>query len=1114
MDGENVTRAIAASRAVGVAVTSNAAVVPIMLRAGVFSDRGVIAGKVYLLRDSSQVHSTIHLRSASVASEIRDTTERLSQDTTDIGIPGVRVLLEDGTGAITDEEGKFNFIDVRSGLHVVKVDRSTLPAGAQLVSLDTRNAGDPYSRFVDLKRGELARADFAEGTRDEAVFQETRMRRLAGDGRSLGDALLPLDMVTQAPTSRNAGVSGGNVLTPSSSASSASPRDGSSTAAPRGAGTLYQPLLPPQTLAEQSPTDPNRWGSVVPPIVAPPAQTSAPATVRQLPPSPEPRPLIATGLFQGRIDLRSGSVSGNDDAFEEAMRSLRATSDSGRTVASARAALFLKGDVKHAGLLTLGYDTERDPLVGQFRDIRPDEILPVFGDASVREFDARTRSRLYAQLERGASYTRYGDFVTMRADERRMLLAFDRSLTGLQEHLESDRGVLEAFASRGRSGQRAEEIPARGLSGPYFLSRGGAVENSERVEIVTRDRNQPAVILERRPMVRFQDYTVEAATGRLVFRVAVPSLDANLNPVFVRVSYEVEQGGPAFMTYGGNGALRVGSRLELGALAARDENPLDHQSVFGGGFTAALGAGTYLVGEAARTETGDADRNGDAWRLELRHRSARAEGRLYALRGDSTFDNRSSTFIGGRTEFGARASASIDSSTRVIGEGLRTEDNRTGGRRDVAGLAVERRLAKGLFAELGYRWADQTVAPVTPVLPNGMTATGLAGEQGPIAAQTARARITSRVPGSTRSTLFAEYELGIDGGAHRGTVGGDYRVLDLARLYARHEWVGGQTDNFVSTGEGERQRTVLGVDADYLRNGQLFSEYRARDAINGRDAEASIGLRNRWPLARGLLANTSFERVSPLSGAGDASSLAVTGALEYTGAELWKGSARFEWRTSPTGDDYLGSLGYVRKLAQDWTVLGRTLWDQVDSDRMRGRSQLGLAWRETDRNRVNALFRVENVIDRLDAQGLATSRSRSNIAAALVNVRPAKSFTFSGRYAAKWALDTRDDLSARTTAQLVMGRTTMDLTRRIDLGLMASVLGSDGFGRRNYGTGAELGLVAMRNLRVAGGYNLFGFTDQDFNSLGYTQRGPYLDLGFKFDETLFGEPRPARAGPR
>ena len=58
---------------------------------------------------------------------------------------------------------------------------------------------------------------------------------------------------------------------------------------------------------------------------------------------------------------------------------------------------------------------------------------------------------------------------------------------------------------------------------------------------------------------------------------------------------------------------------------------------------------------------------------------------------------------------------------------------------------------------------------------------------------------------------------------------------------------------------------------------------------------------------------------------------------------------------------------------------------------------------------------------------------------------------------------------------------------------------------------SQLGLIMLKNLRVAGGYNVFGFTDQDFTSLGYTQRRPYLDVGFKFDETLFGEPK---SGPK
>ena len=76
------------------------------------------------------------------------------------------------------------------------------------------------------------------------------------------------------------------------------------------------------------------------------------------------------------------------------------------------------------------------------------------------------------------------------------------------------------------------------------------------------------------------------------------------------------------------------------------------------------------------------------------------------------------------------------------------------------------------------------------------------------------------------------------------------------------------------------------------------------------------------------------------------------------------------------------------------------------------------------------------------------------------------------------------------------------------------MLGSDGWSQRRYGAGGELGVVVMTNVRLATGYNLFGFTDRDFASLGYTQRGVYLDIGIKFDEALFGKGRRNQKGVR
>ncbi len=78
------------------------------------------------------------------------------------GVEGVRIYLEDGSYVITDENGKYHFEDLRPGTHVVQLDLESLPSNMQIVNCEenTRFAGTPYSRFIDLKPGSLWRADF------------------------------------------------------------------------------------------------------------------------------------------------------------------------------------------------------------------------------------------------------------------------------------------------------------------------------------------------------------------------------------------------------------------------------------------------------------------------------------------------------------------------------------------------------------------------------------------------------------------------------------------------------------------------------------------------------------------------------------------------------------------------------------------------------------------------------------------------------------------------------------------------------------------------------------------------------------------------------------------
>lgn len=78
------------------------------------------------------------------------------------GAKGIRLYLEDGQFVDTDEQGMFHFDGLRPGTHVVQIDTDSLPDHLELDRCEenTRFAGTPHSRFVDIRAGSLWRADF------------------------------------------------------------------------------------------------------------------------------------------------------------------------------------------------------------------------------------------------------------------------------------------------------------------------------------------------------------------------------------------------------------------------------------------------------------------------------------------------------------------------------------------------------------------------------------------------------------------------------------------------------------------------------------------------------------------------------------------------------------------------------------------------------------------------------------------------------------------------------------------------------------------------------------------------------------------------------------------
>ncbi len=152
--GDGVNRA----QAHGPGVQSTLATAQVLITAGgAFDVHACVVGKIFVDCNGNRV-----------------------QDAGEPGIPGVRVYFEDGTNLTSDENGNYSLCGLNPVTHVLKVDPITLPAGSRLIVLASRNAGDGNSLFVDLRNGELHRADFAEGSCTDKVMEDVRRRQKSG----------------------------------------------------------------------------------------------------------------------------------------------------------------------------------------------------------------------------------------------------------------------------------------------------------------------------------------------------------------------------------------------------------------------------------------------------------------------------------------------------------------------------------------------------------------------------------------------------------------------------------------------------------------------------------------------------------------------------------------------------------------------------------------------------------------------------------------------------------------------------------------------------------------------------------------------------------------------
>ncbi len=1251
VDGDGINTAFATVQDISGAdvARSNQARVRVKLsRTGVLSDRAFVFGKIFVDTDCNDIQ---------------------------VGewpIGGVKLVMEDGTWVVSDENGQYSLYGLRPGQHVIKIDPLTVPDGIRFKPIDNRHMAEPDSRWVDLLAGEYHRADFAAACPEPAVagevYEQIKQRNRSINGEWMleeAERFNPGNVVRQTDIqrSRNSdgdvsrGVltqQGGNLL--GEYAATAGRRTDippallpdrqpeadivrlqkrETTEKMAGAVTREQAEAGTWLWPESEYSTDGRFVAVVRPGVQPVlyvndepvshtqlgeqivnqsarAQVVAwygveldkaenslevravdnfgnhrvlatgvfkkPAEAVEIRLSPHESALSADGgrsmlpvsvqvldrngypargiyfvtleatdgiwyeadiqdsvpgqqirliegaatvhlrssEYRGKVRLRATAnhLSGESEVdFVAPMRDLLATGlvdvsvrdrsvdSNGRApssisdpvignAADAQVAMYANGRIRGDMHLTIAYDSEKDPDQDLLRDIDPNAYYPIQGDASVRGYDAQSRSKLHLRLEKNRNYLQWGDFVTDSYDDHQNLARVQRTLTGARVVLDNGMSRLELFGAEQHDRRKTEELSGNGTALLYRLAGAPVVKNSELVELVVRDRDNTGLVIEARPLTRFGEYTLDHLSGLLRLSEAVPRFDERGNLVSIRVSYDVEGNGEDYLFGGLRFSQKFGSNIVAGLSYTDDRHRTDGFELLGAFVNVELGEDSRLTFSGADMSHIDGSSNGRGYRLDFEQNWGET-GRTLATwaRADSGFTNGSSV-AAGREELRVSHSQRLLSHTNATLEVIDSRSINSDEKRRAAGVFID--ISPGLGGTV-FRLGGRSIEQRTTAHEDRFS-TALLGIGKPL-----------NLFGRTL-TVDAEYEQDTQSSDKRRiALNGDWNLHDKLGVYGRYELIN-SLGGITSLAPGKERSTLsFGVRSDFLPSTQSYWEYRLRGAQHGRDIESAGGIRGTYEIKPGLSLAPSLEIIDVRAGNASDSIAASLGYKNLSRVNS-RSLARLEYRDNQASD-YYGFLGtYVARVTENWSSFIREDLRYEfpdDDDRTVDHTlTLGMTRRPRISNKYHLLFMYQWIEDE---SGSSPADRSVHLISTHHNYQFNDAMTLSARAGYKFEKHGLSDTHTfDSKAWLTDVRLLFDLNRRWDLDIHGGVLGTDGTGelRRSLGIGANF--LVRRNLRLGVGYNWLGFKDQDLDAEGYNAQGVVLRMQYKFDEDLFG----------
>lgn len=840
------------------------------------------------------------------------------------------------------------------------------------------------------------------------------------------------------------------------------------------------------------------------------------------------------------------AAGGKDSIAQRMERNGRFDSDLGE---NARVAFYAKGRVLGRFLLTASYDSAKQQsqqrLLGT---IDPNAYYTVFADGSNRGFDAASRDKLYIRLEARAFYAIYGDFVT--AFDQTVLARYQRTMTGASAEGVFGKVHVQGFAARTGDTHRRDEFQGGGISGPYRLSSRGVIANSEIVTLQVRDRFRSEVIVDTRTLTRFVDYDIDLLSGTISFREPVLSRDADLNPRFIIVDYEVDRAAGGKINAGVRADVTTAEgRLRIGATAITDTGSAPSAN--------AAGARTDLAALDLRARIGDttevraelgasraAGEYDSAWIAEIEHHDGALDLLGYVRSADRNFGvgqlnmaerGRRKVGVDGRYRlneaFAVTASLWLDDSLTDAAQRKAAQVNGVWRSR-----ATEARLGMAMFDD---RLADGTSARSTTV-----------------EAGATRKLLDNRleISGATSLALGTAESVDLPSRYRIGAAFAATPSIKLLGTYERADGKAVSADTFragfeVGPWEGARILSTLGQ--------QSISEL-------GKRSFAAFGLTQSLPVSAALTLDATLDSSTTLAGIdarslvnpeqpassggnlGDAGTDAGTIAEDFTAVtfgatwrhDRWSVTGRAELRDGQLADRRGMIFGAIRQLGEGRMAGLGFAWTRASDERgMTSRifdAALSLAHRPSD-SRIALLSKVEFRSDEITGAAAQPGEPTVPEQTAIVNATDARSSRLIGSLSMNWTPMERSsnetgeesspgymrselglfaavrhtfdridafDLEGTTLIGGIDAR--LGLGPMVEVGAVATIRHSLTMHTTSFALGPQVGISPVTNTLITFGYNFTGYRDRDFAQARQTTKGFSVGIRMKFDSDNLG----------